>query len=96
MSLMVFQFGGEPGPSGPPPPWLRQCFFVTFLSLVAFQLGEPRAPFPLPLATPMFGTDLKLLKFQGFSSVFKQNWYCFENIKLGLDFFKVSEFKFSM
>ena len=28
-------------------------FFVTFLSLVAFQLGGPGPPVPLPLATPM-------------------------------------------
>ena len=28
-------------------------FFVVFLSLVAFQLGEARGPSPPPLATPM-------------------------------------------
>ena len=28
-------------------------FFVTFLSLVAFQLEGARAPYPLPLAAPM-------------------------------------------
>ena len=28
-------------------------FFVIFLSLVAFQLGEAQGPSPSPLATPM-------------------------------------------
>ena len=31
-------------------------FFVTFLSLVAFQLGETLVPCPPPLATPMYST----------------------------------------
>ena len=35
-------------------------FLVTFLSLVAFQLGSPPLP---PLTTPMFSTDLKQIKF---------------------------------